>query len=273
MAHILDQGDESEFTLADAGHITVWFHNFVAITQEETPTIEQLTALNVRVVVQLGSPCADFAVFTPYARKTARAHRFTTYLPQLDGSWLAKEIPCPADYQAWLYCRRVFRVACLMLKVAHVMSLEPAENREARNPVADSLAPCLLGGRQVQVRALQSFGVANRVRHLSRTRRSANVGCWVTVVCNLLEGSGGRRNLLGRQHWAPGHELVGTRWQRLSQSQRASGRGGGGACRRHGGARPGSVGSTRGSERLGPRHFSQGGGPPDQERGQRPQPM
>ena len=32
MAHILDQGDESEFTLADAGHITVWFHNFVAIT-------------------------------------------------------------------------------------------------------------------------------------------------------------------------------------------------------------------------------------------------
>ena len=42
MAHILDQGDESEFTLADAGHITVWFHNFVAIThgqpdEEETP--------------------------------------------------------------------------------------------------------------------------------------------------------------------------------------------------------------------------------------------
>ena len=113
MAHILDQGDESEFTLADAGHITVWFHNFVAIThgqpdEEETPTNEQLSALNVRVVVQLGSPYADFAVFTLCARKTTRAHRFTACLPQPDGSWLAKEIPGPTNLQARLYCWRVF---------------------------------------------------------------------------------------------------------------------------------------------------------------------
>ena len=123
MAHIFDQGVESEFTLADAGHITV------AIThgqpdEEETPTNEQLSALNVRVIVQLGSPYVDFAVFAPYARKTTRAHRFTAYLPQPHGSWLAKEIPGPTNYQAWLYCWRVFRVACLMLKVAHEMPLE-----------------------------------------------------------------------------------------------------------------------------------------------------
>ena len=58
---------------------------------------------------------ADVALFTAYARKTTRAHRFTAYLPQPDG---------PANYQAWLYCWRVFRVACLMLKVAHVMPLD-----------------------------------------------------------------------------------------------------------------------------------------------------
>ena len=157
-------------------------------------------------------------------------------------------------------------MACLMLKVVHVLpGPQPAENREAGNTVANSLALCLLGGRQAQVRALLPFEVANRVRHLSRTRRSARVGCWVTVVCNLLEGSGGRRNFLGRQLSSSGHELVGTWWQRRSQSPRASGRGGG-ACRRYGGARPGIVGSSRGSERLGSRHFSQGGGPPDQER-------
>ena len=91
VAHIVDQSVESEFTLADAGHITVWFHYFVAIThgqpdEAETPTNEQLSALNVRVIVQLGSPYADFAVFTPYARKTTRAHRFTAYRPQPDGS-------------------------------------------------------------------------------------------------------------------------------------------------------------------------------------------
>ena len=94
MAHILDQGDESEFTLADAGHITAWFHNFVAIThgqpdEQETPTNEQLTALNVRVVVQLGSPNADFAVFAPYARKITRAHRFTMAL-----GWRLEGLTC-----------------------------------------------------------------------------------------------------------------------------------------------------------------------------------
>ena len=101
----------------DATRVTVWFHNFVAIThgqpdEEETPTNAQLSALNVIVIVQLGSPHADFAVFTPYARKTTRAH-FTAYLPQPDGSWLAKEIPGPTNYQAWLFCWSVFRVACL----------------------------------------------------------------------------------------------------------------------------------------------------------------
>ena len=34
-----------------------------------------------------------------------------------------------------------------------------------------------------------------------------------------LEGSGGRRNLLGRQHPTPCHEMVGTRWQRRSKSR------------------------------------------------------
>ena len=162
MGHIDDQQRDCDAmgarrrTLDGAGHITVWFHNFVAIThgqpdEEETPTNEQLSALNVRVVVQLGSPYADFAVFTPYARKTTRAHRFTAYLPQPDGSWLAKEIPGPTNFQAWLYCWRVFRVACLMLKVAHEMPLDnvgwiffQVSKRSERGVVARfRMCPCL----------------------------------------------------------------------------------------------------------------------------------
>ena len=73
----------------------------------------------------------------------------------------------------------------------------PAENREAGNSVANSLAPCLFGRRQVPVRALRSFKVANRVRHLSRTSRSADVGRWFSVVCNFLEGSGRTTKLIG----------------------------------------------------------------------------
>ena len=68
--------------------------------------------------------------------------------------------------------------------------------------------------------------------------RAADVRCWFSVVCNFLERSGGRRNLLGRQHSTPCHELVGTRWQRHSQSSRATGR--------YGGVRPRNTSSSRG---------------------------
>ena len=244
MAHILDQGEESEFTLADAVHITVWLHNFVATThgqpdEEETPTNEQLSALNVRVIVQLGSPYADFAVCAPYARKTTRAHRFTAYLPQPDGSWLAKEIPGATNFQAWLNCWRVFRVACLMLKAAHEMPLDQYQRKIEKLAIQWPTAWHLdcLAEDKCRFQHFNRFKVANRVRHFFRTSPSADVGCWFSVVCNFLEGSGGRRNLLGRQHSTPCHELVGTRWQRRSQSSRAIGCGGG-ACRRHGGARP-----------------------------------
>ena len=128
MAHILDQGDESEFTLADAGHITVWFHNFVAIThgqpdEEETPTNEQLSVLNVRVVVQLGSLICRLRR-CPTRGKPPELTPFHC-LPASAGWLLAGERDSgPTNFQAWLHCWRVFRVACLMLKVAHVMPLD-----------------------------------------------------------------------------------------------------------------------------------------------------
>ena len=66
-----------------------------------------------------------------------------------------------------------------MLKVAHEMPLDRYQRKieKAGNSVANSLASCLVGRRQVQVRTFQSFKVANRVRHCSRTSRSADVGC------------------------------------------------------------------------------------------------
>ena len=54
----------------------------------------------------------------------AENNQSSPFHPQPDGSWLAKEIPGPTNYQPWLYCWRVFRVACLMLKVAHEMPLD-----------------------------------------------------------------------------------------------------------------------------------------------------
>ena len=164
MAHILDQGDESESALADAGHITVWIHNFFAIThgqpdEEETPTNEQLSALNVRVIIQLGSSYADFAVFTPHARKTTRAHRFTAHLPQ-PGRLLAGERN-PWSNKCSSLALLLERFPCGVFNVEgsarDASGQLPAENRESGNSVANSLASCLFGRRQVPIRALQSF--------------------------------------------------------------------------------------------------------------------
>ena len=129
MSSIIDQGDESEFTAAPATRIRLWFKNYVDLmkgqpTEEETPTNDQLSAMEVKVFIHLGSPYADFAVWTPYARKTARAHKFTAYLPQPDGTWLAREVPGPANIEAWLFCWNVFRSACIMLKVAAAAPLD-----------------------------------------------------------------------------------------------------------------------------------------------------
>ena len=151
MAHILDQGDESEFTLADAGHITVWFHNFVAIThgqpdEEETPTNEQLTALNARVVVQL-SLCILRRLHALRAEdhQSSPLHR----LPASAGWLLAGERDTRSSQLSGMVLL-LEGLSCGVLNVEGgargAFGPQPAENREAGNPVANSLAPCLLGG-------------------------------------------------------------------------------------------------------------------------------
>ena len=140
----------------------------------------------------------------------------------------------------------------------------PTENRKVGYTMAYSLAPCLSSGRQEQVRTLQPAEIADRVRHHSRPARSADVGCGVSLVSHFLEGSGGRRDLLGRQHSAPSDELAGTWKQVCRQGSRASGCGGharwwcGGAC-------SGNFGSSWSSVHVGSRHFRQSEGAPEQE--------
>ena len=63
--------------------------------------------------------------------------------------------------------------------------------------------------------------IEDRVRHRSRPARSADVGCGVSLVSHFLEGSGGRRVLLGRQRSAPSDELAGT-WKQRCPPKHAS---------------------------------------------------
>ena len=119
---ILDQSDETEIQIAAESKVRNWAQNWVSFAHgppldEEDPTVEQLSALEHRVVVQDCPPYADFAVFTPYNRRISRANKFTAVIPQPDGSFLLKEVPGPQNHTVWKYCWRTFRCAAIQLTI------------------------------------------------------------------------------------------------------------------------------------------------------------
>ena len=122
MSSYIDQADDGEFIPASRQQVETWFQNYYTFAagpplEPEEPTSEQLQALNTRSNTRNQSPYADLSIWGPFNRKIVRAMKFVAWLPQPDGSWLRKEIPGPGNYQAWVTCWRVFRVACLMLQL------------------------------------------------------------------------------------------------------------------------------------------------------------
>ena len=122
MKAVLDQTDETEVTVAEESKVRMWNANWMAFAQgppldEEEPTVEQLSALEYRVVVLDSSPYVDFAVFTPYNRRVSRANKFTAFIPQPDGNFILKEVPGPQNHTVWKYCWRTFRCASIQLGI------------------------------------------------------------------------------------------------------------------------------------------------------------
>ena len=120
MSSYIDQADDGEFTPASRQQVETWFQNYHTSAagpplEQEEPTAEQLQAFNTRVNVRNQSPYADLSIWGPFNRKIVRAMKFVAWPPQPDGSYIRKEIPGPSNYQAWLTCWRVSRVAYIML--------------------------------------------------------------------------------------------------------------------------------------------------------------
>ena len=125
---VLDQSDETEVPVADESKVRIWSANWISFAHgppldEEEATVEQLSALDYRVTVQDGSPYADFAVFTPYNRRISKANKFTAFIPQPDGTFLAKEVPGPQNYVVWKYCWRTFRCSVIQLGIVREAAL------------------------------------------------------------------------------------------------------------------------------------------------------
>ena len=130
--HILDQADDSEFQIVADTVKARWMQRYIDATgglpcEETEPTKEQLSAL-YRRVHQLGSPpYADFSVFTPFGKKMYRSTRYRTYIPNLDGTFLMREVPGPANYTQWIACFRVWKVAMVMLDCIPIAVLQQYE--------------------------------------------------------------------------------------------------------------------------------------------------
>jgi len=125
---VLDQGDESEVSPASKATVAKWYDNYLRVAmgppQEECePHEDQLAALHFRVFVALASPYADFAVFGPFGRRSQRSGKFRVWLPVGDGTYRSKELPGPENFRQWDAAWRVFAVACVMIDVASLASL------------------------------------------------------------------------------------------------------------------------------------------------------
>ena len=128
LSTLLDQHDDTEAPLASEDQIKKWGENWVKFAQgppleEEDPTVPQLSALFHRTVTLGGAPYVDFAVYTPFNRMVSRANKFTAQIPQPDGSWITKEIPGPQNFEAWVYCWKVFRCSAIQLDVVREAAL------------------------------------------------------------------------------------------------------------------------------------------------------
>ena len=121
MSSLIDQQDESELMPPTPDQVHGWVQNFVKIMgampdEIEEPTGNQLAGLAKRVISQGGSPYVDFAVWVPFERKLAKNHKFRIYTPLGDGSFLQRDLPGPASFQAWTAS---WRVQSSLLNVKH----------------------------------------------------------------------------------------------------------------------------------------------------------
>ena len=142
MTQILDQGDDGDFIVEHEGMKAKWFQQYLQTTggwpqEEEEPSLEQLSALHKRMVVQGNAPFADFAIFVPYGQRALRASKFRTFVASPNG-YVTKELPGPASYVQWRSCFRIFRTAMLMLDA---MSMATLHNYEAMIEKLNRLYP------------------------------------------------------------------------------------------------------------------------------------
>ena len=135
--HFLDQQDEGEFICHGEDMRSHWYNRYVdkmggLPADQENPTLEQMSALSRRVKTLLLPPFTDFAIWTPFSRRVLKSTKYQTFVMQEDGSFVAKMVAGPANYQQWLASFRVMRTAFIMLDLLPLNLLLQWENHMER---------------------------------------------------------------------------------------------------------------------------------------------
>ena len=158
MANLVDQQDESELLPPSNTQVNRWNQNYVTVMgalpdPAEEPTPSQLAALEKRTITNDAAPYVDFSVWLPFERRTGKAQKCRTVFPLGDGSYLTKELPGPATYQAWLSSWRVFKSAALMIGICSLASLQTYERFVERLTIQWPTAWGLIAQAEDKVRA------------------------------------------------------------------------------------------------------------------------
>jgi hypothetical protein len=94
-ATVLDQGDESEFTIATEEQKQLWLQSFV----NQTGSAAEETG-------EGAGPYADFSAFLPHGGKAHRSQKYRTYIHCI-----------PGPLEQCKACCRVYRAAFMMLDI------------------------------------------------------------------------------------------------------------------------------------------------------------
>ena len=128
LAAVLDQSDDTEIAEGETSKLLGYRNTYRAINKASpppvrNPTDDQLSEFAFRVKTLNKAPFADFAVFVPFGKRSARAHKFCSWQLVGGGAYVTKEIPGP-DFFVWSACFRVLWVALMMIGGGSSAALE-----------------------------------------------------------------------------------------------------------------------------------------------------
>ena len=124
--------------------------------EEIEPTAEQMGALS-QVLSTGAAPSVDFSLWGPHMKRALKKlqHSASLFDPNT-GRWVQKSLRGPPNFDTWLKCWQVFKVAMIMLEQAHSASLDLYEAK-VRECAIERFPACWFLTYQAESRTRSEF--------------------------------------------------------------------------------------------------------------------